>query len=321
MENNNAWRGNIVADLGLDRPFVKGLNVPVRNVWHFSSDGDAVDAIFYDDDDFKSGMNRIYVLSLKCRVTILAFVLMDTHVHFVLYGDFDECNHFVHEYMRLTSMYLRHKYGEVKKLRNVPLDYQVVDTEDYLKIVICYVIKNPPVGGLPFTSYDYPWSSGSLYFRTKKSWISPASVKEDSSLKSTELGRLEKRNILHSDLPQTLNVIIIDGIVHPKEYVDVDTVERIFKTHKSFNHFLCVAKGSVVESRGGNISRLSIPIQEMRQYRDEICTELFGKKGIRHLDTASRIRLARTMKVRYNCSLKQIARLSGLVYSELKVMI
>lgn len=96
----------IIEDLGLNRVFVRGQTSPVNNCWHFSSDGNAVDALFRDDDDFAAGMNRIYVVSKQYRIVILAFALMDTHVHFVVYGDFSECNLFMHEYARRTSIYI-----------------------------------------------------------------------------------------------------------------------------------------------------------------------------------------------------------------------
>ena len=76
-----------------------------------------------------------------------------------------------------------------------------------------------------------------------------------------------------------------------------------------------------IESRGGAISRLSIPIQEMRQYRNEICKELYGVESIRTLSAKERLKLAKVIRSRYNSSLKQIARVCGLVYEEVKDMI
>ena len=52
----------IVSDLGLDRPFIKGQRIIIKNCWHFSTDGKAVDVMFEDDDDFIAGMNRIYII-------------------------------------------------------------------------------------------------------------------------------------------------------------------------------------------------------------------------------------------------------------------
>lgn len=103
MKINQELLGQITSDLGLDRPFVRGQKIIIRNCWHFSTDGNAVDAMFYDEDDFIVGMNRIYTTVRCYRVIILAFSLMDTHIHFVLYGKFDDCNRFIHDYVRRTS--------------------------------------------------------------------------------------------------------------------------------------------------------------------------------------------------------------------------
>lgn len=53
----------------------------------------------------------------------LAFALMDTHVHFVLYGEFRECNSFMHEYVRRTSSYISIKYRERHKLKNLAIQH------------------------------------------------------------------------------------------------------------------------------------------------------------------------------------------------------
>ena len=36
-------------DLGVNIPYQKGFDAPVRNCWHFSTDGNSVDLIFYDE--------------------------------------------------------------------------------------------------------------------------------------------------------------------------------------------------------------------------------------------------------------------------------
>lgn len=82
--------------------------------------------------------------------------------------------------------------------------------------------------------------------------------------------------------------------------------------------FLCLSKEEDVESRNGSMTHLSIPIQEMRQHRNSVCLELFGNVSIRSLQIQERIKLAKTLRLRYNSSPKQIARLCGLVYDEVK---
>lgn len=307
-------------DLGIGYPFAKGADNPVRNCWHFNTDGNEVDEMFIDEEDFKNGMNRIFVTKQDKEIAVLSFSLMDTHVHFVLYGEFDECNAFMFEYVKRTSFYISNKYGERHKLRNLSIHHQKIDTDFYLKTVICYTIKNPPVGGIAFNAYDYPWSSGALYFRKKGFWTSPEWIYK-INCDGTELSPNEIKSLLKTHKRFLPKVHIIDGVIIPGDYVEYEIVEKLFKTCKGFNYFMCRSREEDVESRGGNISHLSLPMVEMRGHRDDICKELFGKEGIRTLTTSQRIRLAKTLKARYNSSLKQIIRLSGLIYSEVKDLI
>jgi len=312
----------IVSDLGLDRPFIKGQRIIIKNCWHFSTDGKAVDVMFEDDDDFIAGMNRIYIIVRGFNVVILAFSLMDTHVHFVLYGEFEECNKFMHEYVRRTSQHISITHAERHKLDNVPIDYQPVTDDSYLKTVICYTIKNAPVGGLPFTAWDYPWSSGPLYFRRTGLWSSPVWMESNYSPGNRGgLGLHHGRKLLRTrDVPQE-DVPMIGQIVFPGVYVAYKIVERIFKTCKSFNYFLCKTKEDDVDARGGTITHLTMPIQEMRQHKNELCRDMFGVETVRTLDMRQRLMLARALRSRFNSSVKQITRMTGLVYEEVKDII
>ena len=303
----------ITQDLGLNTLFVKGIDKPVTNCWHFSTDGNAVDYMFYDEDDFRAGMNRIYMVISGYEVVILAFSLMDTHIHFLLYGALMECGRFVHDYIKRTSMHISRRHGESHKLKDVSIHHQAVDTESYLKTVVCYIVKNAPAGGIPFTGDDYPWSSGALYFRKKGYWSSPRWLYDTEEASMTYR---QRRKVLGTG--RNVCARMIDGMVFPGEFVAYEVVEKLFRTHKAYLFFMCRSKETDVDSRGGTVSHLSIPIQEMRQHRNEICRELFAVTGIRHLNTAQRLRLAKTLRVRYNSSLKQVVRLSGLVYAEVK---
>ena len=215
----------IEADLGLNVPFVKGQKIKIKNCWHFSTDGNAVDAMFENDEDFIAGMNRIFVVVKGYNVVILAFSLMDTHLHFILYGTFEECNRFMHEYVRLTSWYISREHHERNKLDGVPIRHQVVDTDYYLKIAICYTVKNAPVGGIMFNALDYPWSSGPLYFKRPGYWSSPRWT--DGAELDTANGFERRKCALHTNNVSITHstVPMVGPIVFPGEYVAYEIVE------------------------------------------------------------------------------------------------
>lgn len=318
MEKKIGLVQQIESDLGLNVPFVKGQKITIKRCWHFSTDGNAVDVMFYDEQDFTAAMNRIYVVLKKYNVIILAFVLMDTHIHFILYGELEECRRFIHEFVSRTSRHISIRHGETNKLDKVPINCQTIDNDRYLKTCICYVVKNPPVAGLPYMAWNYPWSSGPLYFSRGRHWTM---VPDLAAISSDELTVRERRSVMKSRLEIEGSPALFKGMVLPSEFVAVDVVEQIFKTTRSYNFFLCKSNEEDVESHSGSISRLSVPMQEMRQHKNELCQSMFGTNSIKFLSMQQRLRLARTLRRRYNSSIKQITRLCGLVYDETKGLI
>lgn len=319
MKLNDETLQAIVNDLGIGQNYSKGQKISVRNCWHFCTDGTVIDALFTDETDFAAGMNRIFILSRKYRIVILAFVLMDTHVHFILWGDYCECNRFIHEYVRRTSMFISKRHGETHKLDGVPIRASVIGDDLYLKTAICYVVRNAPVGGIDFNAIDYPWSSGPLYFRRAGNWASPSWTFADFYDLADQVARTRK-TLLRTAEYTGFEARMVGELVFPGEYVAYDVVERLFRTPKGYNYFLGRNKDEDIET-SGSISHLSIPMQEMRQHKNELCERMFGEKTVKRLNTNQRLRLARALRSRYNSSPKQVARLCGLVYEEVMKLI
>lgn len=317
MEISKSLLCRIESDLCLNQPFIKGQINSVKRCWHFWTNGNDVDAMFFDETGFRDGMNRVYVISLRYDIIILAFVLMDTHVHFILYGDYQSCSGFIHEYINATSKYISIVNHQTNKLANISIRHQAIQDEMYLKTLICYVIKNPTSGGLPFMSQNYPWSSGSLYFSERSFWSAPSWVEKipDCPLVK-DLSILETRKLFHTRNRIETKARIIDGIIFPGDYVAYTIVQMLFRSAKSFHYFLSLNKDSEIESNGGVISELTLPLQELRQHKNELCMELFGKTSLKNLSTSDRIMLAKKLKSKYNSSTKQIARVCGLNYED-----
>lgn len=266
--------------------------------------------MFYNDEDFLDGMNRIFVVLQSYQVLILAFVLMDTHFHFILYGDLVECTRFMRDYLKRTSQHIAEVHGENKKLLSVSLSHQVIDNDRYLKTAICYVLRNPTMAGIQVLPFNYPWSSAALYFAQKQGWTAASWFSNLSSCQTLgNIGVLSARQLLksHDMIPKDAH--LLGRLVFPGDYVAADLVERIFRTSRAFNFFMGLNKESEIEEKGGTLSCIQLPLQEMRQHKAQMCRELFGHPTVKQLDTRQRVALAKALFRKYNCSVKQIARL------------
>ena len=307
----------ILSDLGIGLPIIKGRDHPVRNCWHFSTDGAYAEVLFQGRSEFVDAMNRLYLLSRKYQIVILAFCLMDNHIHLILYGRFEECNRFVHELVRQLSSSISRRHGLRHELQNLPVHYQEITDDYYLKKAICYVHKNPTAANLPFLPQDYPWSSASLPFRIYGTWACPG----PDSVTPASLSVNERRRIFRTReaIPDTLQVC--DDLILPVNYIPVRILQSLFRSARAYHFFMSSTREEDVESHGGSISRLSLPDTEMRQHKRELLKELFGRESSRELNTQQRIRLGRELKRRYNCSVKQIARLVGLSAAQLETYI
>ena len=60
MKLDQKLLAQIEADLGLNVPFVKGQKIKIKNCWHFSTDGNAVDS-----DRFRLNERTVVVLKTK----------------------------------------------------------------------------------------------------------------------------------------------------------------------------------------------------------------------------------------------------------------
>ena len=85
--------------------------------YHFFTDGRYQSLIFRDAEDFMRGMNAIAFSAQACRsVSIMAFCLMDNHVHFVLKGILGDVEDFAMCFKKLVSIHLANKYKKAKPL-------------------------------------------------------------------------------------------------------------------------------------------------------------------------------------------------------------
>ena len=264
---------------------------------------------FLDEDDFVAGMNYVAVQAAESKVTILAFILMSNHLHFVVYGRWEDVWAFINALKGRYSKYLRHKYGHKEFLRGNDVDIlEVSEENEALERAIAYVQMNSVAANICSHATQYPWGTGNVYFNVEKR-------------KGTRLGDLSKRaryRLLHSEstvLPPDW-LVCEGGYILPESYVNVAYVETLFRTPKRMNYFLT---NSSKAKRRIDSSEESHPIfrdQVLLNVLPDLYKSMFQKERFEDLSPEQKLESLRQIRFRFCANIHQIARVTGLTYAD-----
>lgn len=284
-----------------------------RNCWHLCTKGLKDKLLFRDRKDFIHGMNSVALCSLSAPVAVLAFCLMDNHVHLVVNGIEDRCRHFMRSFMVRTALNIRVKYGETNPLTGVEVTIKKIDSLTYLGSVIAYVHRNPMAAGI-CAPYNYEWCSAALPFRSRQSSLS-AGILKVGDYSEFALRTLLKTRM--TNLPANWK-IGSEGMVLPESYLRIGYVEKLYGSIAAYMYAL----------NRNNDARLELDLvaDKGKAYDDAtlasfipaICMEEFGVEGFDKLDIDRKCEMAILLRKRYGSGVKQIARLTGLTPDFLK---
>lgn len=278
--------------------------------FHISTDGRSSSVLFRDTSEFVAGMNRIYFALASTNLVLLAFCLMDNHVHFVLYGEEDQCWTFIHRYKQLTGKWLQHHSGEVRSLDAMVPDVKPIPDQDYLMNVIIYDIMNPTKAFMPFIPTGYRWSSAGLYFADNS--LLPLDHK-----KAGDFSEAQKRRLFGTKVSVPEDFLIgPDGMIWPGCYTDYAFVERLFGKPMTMIDRMTKSVEYQINMDMAE-GKLSLPDAELLQKAKGLARQIFGAKSIGDLDVDQRISLARRLKITTKASYKQISRVVQMRYSDI----
>lgn len=141
---------------------------PVKNFFHCYTDGNCAEVMFPDNDAKIHGMNITPALALRSGVAVVAFVLMDNHVHFCLQGSEDGCRRFMKAYLFSTSNYLAKRFVGEYKEGGFKWSMLAVTTKGQLMKTVAYIFRNPLMVGFDRMPSEYIWSNAADCFMGEK---------------------------------------------------------------------------------------------------------------------------------------------------------
>lgn len=279
--------------------------------FHVCTDGRMLPWMFQDERDFIAGVNRIGICCLRTSVRVIAYVLMDNHVHFVLYGTMPECKRFITLYKQLTGTWIHVKYGLNDYLKQLPTNILLLETEERLLNTIAYIDRNPVVAGYRYLPTEYPWGSARYVFKGSRT--------EENTESLSKFSHRAQRTLLSTrvTLPGEWR-IDKNSMLCPDSFLDASVIESYFKTPVRYSYFLAKKLEGVVEQEIESSQKIFIPDIELREIVRKIILQDYGKNNVTDLDVHDRLSVARVLRYRYASSIKQISRMVHLDRSALE---
>lgn len=271
--------------------------------YHVYTKGLKDDLIFRDREDFITGMNYVPVSIQLSGAAVVAFVLMSNHLHFILYSSRKNAEMFIDTYKRIISRYISNKYGVRKLLRSVPTTCSEIDLrDDSLKRIIAYVLNNPVNAGINCIAQNYEWGSGRCYFTNCVDRLSKPlceyTVRERCSLLKSQV-ELSGHFRFNSH-----------GYIEPGQYVMSDMVEKLYRNPKSMEYFLSTShKAGVDISKDGP---MTFSDNLVLAGLNELLDKRYSGVSISDLSLTLRIRIILELRKQFNCTKKQLSRVTGI---------
>jgi len=141
--------------------------------YHILSRGNEQRNIFSDNDDRVLFLQTLGKMSDRFEVEVYAYVLMDNHYHLLLKTNKPN----ISKSMQWFGTTYTRQYN-IKHRRNGHL-FQgrfksfLIENDEYLMLLSCYIHRNPLRAGIVRRLADYPWSSYPVYAYGKRSpeWL------------------------------------------------------------------------------------------------------------------------------------------------------
>ena len=262
---------------------------------------------FRDENDFRAGMNFVAIQAYQSKVTVLAFILMSNHLHFVVQGRWADVKAFIDGIKSRYSKYLNHKFGTSEFLRRNKVTIEEISTlNEGLEKAIAYTQMNCVAANICSHPSQYPWGTGPLFFNASK-----------RSGKS--LGSLSKRariRLLHcckENLPADWQVSE-DGYILPESYVNMAFVEALYRRASRMNYFLVTSSKARRKIENSDDHHPTFKDQVILAALPDLYRSLFGKQCFEELAPDEQIESLRQIQRRFCSNVHQIARVTGLTY-------
>ena len=278
------------------------------NFYHVCTDGLEQTTLLKDDEDFKVAWNYLALSAWRTGVQVMAFIQMSNHIHELLAcRSASQADKTIKLYKKMLSMYLKKRYGTSKVLHRAKDCISLIDSIQYLKNCIAYILRNAVCARICAKPEQYRWSSYACYFTDK-----PAGK---TSRPLSSLSYTEKRKLLKTDMDLSNCPLCIDedGLVTLDSFVRHDIAEKAYRlSGKSFLYYLGSCNDAKMEYELACQPLMHVSDQDMCQTVSKHVANRFRGKELSDLTSAEKCSILKSVFFNNKTSIPQLSRIMGL---------
>lgn len=268
--------------------------------------------LFPTETDYIFVNNCIALATSQVSVRLLAYAIMDNHLHFILEADRTECLLFFEEIKMLFLRYYT-RHGRASLFSKMTTGCTAISDLNQLLTEIAYVIRNPYVVRLDVNPLAYPWCSGYLYFNR---------MLNDGGIPADKLTGRALRAFTFSRAQVNIDsrILVNNGVANPASFVDYRRVEMFFDHARAYLMRVFRNVEAQVETAARFGERLQLNDHEMLSMAFSILQNTFGVRNVKELTEVQQKQLAKQLRDKYGGSNKQLARCTGLPLKTINAM-
>ena len=267
--------------------------------------------LFRSEKDYVYGVNTLAIGTLKFKIFLLCYVLMDNHLHILVKGRYSDCLAYYRWVAHRLAMMLAKEYGVRGLIKQDAADVQAVPDTQALLNEVAYLLRNSYKARIE-SPFCYRWTPAEVYFNTFRDLIKGKRVSGSEEAKAI-LGT-------HMDIPH--NWEHHQGMILNKCFVDYRFVERAVGSGIAlFDRLRKYDLESSMALSHGFEERISFTDSEMQEKILAICRKELHVDSHHQLSRKDLLFLARTLARRFSCPQKQIARLLSIDPSLLETIL
>lgn len=260
------------------------------------------DLLFRTPEEMNLALNMLALATCESTCSLLAFAIMNNHLHFVLEGKEEDCLKFYFIFQnRLAKCYrLERRMGLV--LAAEPSLVPIGNLKQ-LRDEIVYVIRNPFVVSNQVHVFAYPWSSGHLYFNPMLDFtLRAAKEAKDLTVRERRAFKRERDASIDS------RIRVLDGVALPASFTDFPRAMSFYENARQFVHWTLKNIESQVDIAARMGEDAHLDDMELWNMAVKLCRDVYKTQLPKDLGDLDRTRLLATLKYQYHASNSQLAR-------------